>query len=48
MAAGLILVREAGGYVTELNGGKDVLASGNVLTANPKIHKQLLDLLGAA
>ena len=45
MAAGLILVKEAGGYVTELNGGKDVLASGNVLTANPKIHKQFLELL---
>jgi myo-inositol-1(or 4)-monophosphatase len=48
IAAGIILVREAGGYITELNGGKDVLASGNVVAANPKLHKQLLALLDAA
>ena len=45
MAAGVILVREAGGFITELNGGKNALGSGNVLAANPKIHKHLFDLL---
>ncbi len=45
IAAGILLVREAGGYITEIDGGKNVLGSGNVLAANPKLHKQFLDLL---
>jgi myo-inositol-1(or 4)-monophosphatase len=45
VAAGVLLVREAGGFITELDGGKNVVASGNVLAANPKIHKQLLEIL---
>jgi myo-inositol-1(or 4)-monophosphatase len=48
IAAGILLVREAGGYVTELNGGKNMLGTGNVVAANPKLHKQLLDLLASA
>jgi myo-inositol-1(or 4)-monophosphatase len=48
MAAGLLLVKEAGGFITELDGGKNVMGSGNVLAANPRLHKQLLGLLGAA
>ena len=45
IAAGILLVREAGGFVTELDGGKNVLGSGNVLAANPKLHKKILGLL---
>jgi myo-inositol-1(or 4)-monophosphatase len=48
IAAGVILVREAGGFITELDGGKNFMKSGNVLAANPKIHKLLLDILTAA
>ena len=48
VAAGIILVREAGGFITELDGGKNIIGSGNVIAGNPKIHKQLLDLVGAA
>jgi len=48
IAAGIILVREAGGFITDLDGGKDFMASGNVLAANPKLHKQLLTLLASA
>jgi len=48
LAAGILLVREAGGYITELDNGKNMLTSGNVLASNPKIHKQLLDLLASA
>src|SRR5579863_1236273 len=33
-AAGIILVREAGGYVSDLSGGYTMLASGDVLAAN--------------
>jgi myo-inositol-1(or 4)-monophosphatase len=45
IAAGLILVREAGGFVTEPNGGKNILASGNVVASNAKLHKDLLALI---
>ena len=48
IAAGIILVREAGGYITEIDGGKNALYTGNVLAANPKLHKQLSDILTAA
>jgi myo-inositol-1(or 4)-monophosphatase len=42
LAAGIILVREAGGYVTEIGGGKDMMQSGEVLATNDR----LLDPLG--
>ena len=48
MAAGVLLVEEAGGVVSELYGGEDPLASGNVLAANTKMHEQLAPLLRAA
>jgi myo-inositol-1(or 4)-monophosphatase len=37
MAAGVLLVREAGGVVIDNRGGDDFLASGNVICANPKL-----------
>ncbi len=46
MAAGIVLVREAGGFVTGLDGGKKMLESGNVLAANDSLHGPLLKLLG--
>lgn len=45
LAAGLILVTEAGGFVTEVDGGKAPLASGSVLATNAKLHKSLQDVL---
>jgi len=45
IAAGVVLVREAGGVVTDLNGGTEMLANGTVLTANENLHPQLLKLL---
>jgi len=45
MAAGILLVREAGGYVSEIEGGRNPLESGNVLASNDKLHKPLGDLL---
>ncbi len=47
LAAGLLLVREAGGYVSEIEGGSDMLQSGSVLAANDHLHKPLGDLLRA-
>jgi len=48
MAAGLLLVREAGGYVTDLDGGDEMLARGQVLAGNETIHRDLLRLLKGA
>ena len=48
MAAGLLMVEEAGGVVSELYGADDAMKTGNVLAANPKIHEQLSPLLKAA
>ena len=45
MAAGLILVREAGGYVSDRNGGQDMLKDGSVVAANDQLHKTLLALV---
>lgn len=39
MAAGILLIQEAGGIVSEIDGGSDVLKTGNILAANPAIHK---------
>ncbi|HKA72248.1 MAG TPA: inositol monophosphatase family protein [Xanthobacteraceae bacterium] len=48
MAAGLLLVREAGGYVTDLDGGDDMLAKGHIIAGNETMHRDLLRLLKAA
>ncbi|MGP0103906.1 inositol monophosphatase family protein [Rhodoblastus sp.] len=48
MAAGLVLVREAGGYVTDADGGTDIFATGSVCCGNEHIHKQLLELVKKA
>jgi myo-inositol-1(or 4)-monophosphatase len=48
IAAGILLVREAGGYVSEPVGQGDPLASGNVLAANDHLHPALHSLLAVA
>ncbi|WP_298426255.1 inositol monophosphatase family protein [Rhodoblastus sp.] len=48
MAAGLVLVREAGGYLTDADGGQNILGSGSVCCGNEQIQKQLLDLIKKA
>jgi len=48
MAAGILLVQEAGGVVSELYGGDDPLKTGHVLAANPKIYEQVAPLLRVA
>ena len=45
IAAGLLLVREAGGLVGEIDGGTAVLASGNVLATNQRLNESLRTLL---
>jgi myo-inositol-1(or 4)-monophosphatase len=48
MAAGLILVREAGGYITDPDGGDELFATGNVVAGNETIQKELLRVLKEA
>ncbi len=42
MAAGIVLMREAGGFVTDIDSGPDMLAKGNIIAGNDKIRKALL------
>lgn len=42
IAAGALLVKEAGGIVCDLDGSDNYLKSGNVVCANPVLLKQLL------
>jgi myo-inositol-1(or 4)-monophosphatase len=45
IAAGLLLVREAGGFVSDLAGGQAMMTSGNVLAANSHLHLPLAALI---
>lgn len=42
IAAGLLLVREAGGLVVDFDGGDDIFAKQNLLAGNAKVVKALL------
>jgi len=48
LAAGLILVREAGGFVSDLDGGDAIFAKGQVAAGNDTMHRELLRLLKEA
>ena len=45
VAAGVLLVREAGGIVTTLEGDADVLQHGSIVAGNPVLHPWLMTLL---
>ena len=45
MAGGIALVREAGGFVTDLDGRDDMIKSGGILVGNEDIHRELLRTL---
>ena len=47
-AAGLLMVREAGGFVSDLQGKNKMLESGDVVVGNEDAHKYLLQLLKKA
>ena len=48
VAAGLLLVTEAGGKVTTADGGDDMLEAGTILAANLDLHGLVLEKLKAA
>lgn len=45
MAAGALLIQEAGGLVGDFGGGDDYLQTGNVVAGNPKIFKEILQTI---
>ena len=44
-AAGVILVREAGGYVTDLQDKERTMVAGDVIAGNSSLHREVLMLL---
>ena len=45
MAAGMLLVREAGGYATDADGGPAMLGTGSIVAGNQAVHRALLEVL---
>jgi len=48
MAAGILLVREAGGFVSDLDGGDAIMAKHQIAAGNETMHRELLRLLREA
>ena len=48
MAAGILLVREAGGTVTEVSGGDQMMKSGSILATNTAMHGPLGEIVRKA
>lgn len=47
IAAGVLLIEEAGGLVSDFHGGHRYMESGNIVAANPKIFRAILSVLGS-
>jgi myo-inositol-1(or 4)-monophosphatase len=45
VAAGALLVQEAGGVVTDFSGGQRWFDRGNIVGATPRVHEQLMDII---
>ncbi|HEU5273410.1 MAG TPA: inositol monophosphatase family protein [Xanthobacteraceae bacterium] len=48
MAAGLLMVREAGGFATDLDGRDDMLTNSEIIAGNETIHRELMALVRQA
>ncbi|MGI8526038.1 MAG: inositol monophosphatase family protein [Pseudolabrys sp.] len=48
IAAGIILVREAGGFVTDLDGGEAMFENGHIVAGNETLQREVLRLIKAA
>lgn len=42
VAAGILLVQEAGGLVSDFENNKDYLSNGNIVAGNPKMHADIM------
>jgi len=45
VAAGIVILREAGGQVSDLDGGDNFLESGQILASNTALHAPLMKCL---
>jgi myo-inositol-1(or 4)-monophosphatase len=45
IAAGVIIVREAGGFVSDFNGENTFLESGNIIAGTRKVHQAFMDII---
>ena len=45
VGAGTLIVREAGGRVTSVDGGEDFLSDQSILVSNSLLHEQMLRVL---
>jgi len=48
MAAGIVLIREAGGFVSDLDGRDRIFETGGIIAGNEAVHRRLLALLAKA
>jgi myo-inositol-1(or 4)-monophosphatase len=48
IAAGILMIREAGGFVSDADGGSDPIAKGSIACGNEIMHRELLKLLKKA
>ncbi|HQQ62736.1 MAG TPA: inositol monophosphatase family protein [Pseudomonadales bacterium] len=47
MAAGILLIQEAGGLISDFAGGNQFLESGNIVCGNPKCFKHVLKVVNS-
>ncbi len=45
LAAGVLMIREAGGFVSDLDGGPRVFETQGIVAGNERIHRELLPVL---
>ncbi len=45
LAAGLVLIREASGCVSDMDGGMNIIQSGSIIAGNPHVHNMLAGTL---
>ena len=47
IAAGIIIVKEAGGFITDYSGNADYINKKNILVTNSLINKDLVNLINS-
>ena len=45
MAAGVLLIKEAGGLVTDFHDEEAYMDNGTIVAANPRLHKSILEIV---
>ena len=48
IAAGIVIVREAGGFVTDIKGGNHMIGLGDIIAANGRLHAPMHKLIREA